>query len=179
MCDQLLGEAALADAGLAGEQEQMSAATNRVVEAAEHLVQLRLATDEFPPVFLAQHRRRLDDRVQRRVLTEDRLLEVTQSLARLDPELLDEDATSVPVGLERLSLAPGAVEREHQLAPEALAQRVARNQGLEVPDDICAAEGELRLDGILERSRPEFVQPPDLRLRERLEAELRERRATP
>ena len=51
-------------------------------------------------------------------------MERAQLRPGLDADLLDEHAARVAVGLERLGLAPAAVEREHQLAGEPLARRV-------------------------------------------------------
>ena len=59
--------------------------------------------------------------VERRFLPEDRLLELPQPVAGLDPELVDERAAGFLVTLQRLRLATGAVEREHELATEPLA----------------------------------------------------------
>jgi hypothetical protein len=51
-------------------------------------------------------RRRAARRVELGVLAQDRLVQVTQLGPRLDPDLLDQDAAGVAVGLERLRLAP-------------------------------------------------------------------------
>ena len=82
-----------------------------------------------------------------RFLPEDRLLELPQVRRRLDPELVYEQAPSLTVGREGLRLAAGAVEREHELAAEALAERVVGDERLEVTDDVrMAAQRELGLD---------------------------------
>ena len=58
------------------------------------------------------------------------------------------------VGVERLGLASRAVEREHQLAAQPLAQRVLGDQRLELADQLSvAAERELGVDAPLERQR--------------------------
>jgi hypothetical protein len=49
---------------------------------------------------------RLD--VQPRVLAQDRVVEAPQLGARLDPDLLDQRAPGVPIGLKRLGLTPAA-----------------------------------------------------------------------
>ena len=49
------------------------------------------------------------------VLREDGALELPQLLARLDAQFVDERSTRILIGPERLGLAPGAVEGEHQL----------------------------------------------------------------
>jgi hypothetical protein len=54
--------------------------------------------------------------VERRILDQDRPLEIVDPAGRLDAELLDEHAPRVLVDLERLCLSARAVEREHQLA---------------------------------------------------------------
>ena len=49
---------------------------------------------------------------------------------RVDPELVDQVVAGLPVGLERVCLTVGAVEREHLLRPEPLAQRMLGNEYL-------------------------------------------------
>ncbi len=64
-------------------------------------------------------------RVERGIVREDPPLQLAELLARLEPELLDERLARVAgTTAERVGLAARAVEREHQLAGEALAQRV-------------------------------------------------------
>ena len=65
-----------------------------------------------------RHRLRVRDR---RVLRQDHRLERTSLRRRLEPPLLVERAARHLVGVERLLLASGAVEREHQEAAEPLA----------------------------------------------------------
>ena len=70
----------------------------------------------------------LDDRQQRlegRVLGEDLLLQAPELGARLDPDLLDQRRARLVVGLERLRLAPVAIEGEHALRVKALSQRLS------------------------------------------------------
>ena len=73
-----------------------------------------------------------DAELERGVLREDRALERLQRRGRLDPEALDERLPGRAVDLERLGLPAGAVEREHQLAAQPLAQRMLRDEGLEL-----------------------------------------------
>ena len=58
--------------------------------------------------------RRLCLRPQARVLGKNRLLELLQGRARLDPELFDEQPPCLAIDLERLGLATRAVQRSHQ-----------------------------------------------------------------
>ena len=52
------------------------------------------------------------------------MLEPPQLLARLEAELVRQLASRDAVDVERLRLAAGPVEREHELRAQALAQRV-------------------------------------------------------
>jgi hypothetical protein len=85
------------------------------------------------------------------VLLQDRPLELAQLLAGLQSEVLDQFAARPAVGLERIRLAPGPVEGEHQQRPQSLAERVADQQALQLRDRRgIVAELELGLEGILE-----------------------------
>lgn len=95
-----------------------------------------------------RHRRR----PERLVLAQDRLLQVAQALARLDPELFDEALPCLLVDLECLGLAAGAVESEHQLRAEALSQGVLAHQELELANEIgVAAKRQVDVDTFLDR----------------------------
>src|SRR5205085_7206732 len=111
---------------------------------------------------------------------EDRALEILELGTRLDPELLDEQPAAGAVGGERLGLPAGAVERDHELPAELLAQRLLLDERLELGDEpLVPAELELGLDPRLEGAEPELGQPPSRRPRERLAAELRDARPPP
>ena len=74
----------------------------------------------------------------------------------------------VPVRLERLGLSARAVEREHQLAAQALAMGVLRDQRLQLADQLgVAAERKVGLDALLERREAQVVEPAALDLGER------------
>ena len=77
---------------------------------------------------------------ERRVLLEDALVQRPQRLARLDPELVDEQPPPGGERLERLRLAARAVQREHQLAAQALAQRMLGDQRLELGDHLAVLD---------------------------------------
>src|SRR5262245_10083260 len=101
----------------------------RVPEARNELLELRASADERSALILA---RRFRDRcrVERRILVEDRLVQVAERATRLDAELLDERAPRVLVRGQRLALSPRAVEREHQLRPQPFAERALHDQRL-------------------------------------------------
>src|SRR3954467_7461161 len=57
----------------------------------------------------------LDRKGERRVLAQNARLELAQSAAGLDPELLDQHPPGLLVALERVGLAVTAVEGQHEL----------------------------------------------------------------
>ena len=113
------------------------------------------------------------------VLLEDRPLEPPQLLPRLEPELLVEQAAAGLVDGERLGLAAAAVEREHELAAQALAQRVLADEPLQLGHELrVAAELEVGVDPLLERGEPLLLEAGALGACER-RVELGERRPAP
>ena len=78
-----------------------------------------------------------------------------RAIRRTKPALVDQRAAGRPVVLERGSLAAGAIQREHQLKVEALAQGVLAHQRFELGDQrTMLPEREIRLDSLLERGEP-------------------------
>ena len=67
----------------------------------------------------------------RRVVREDRLLQPPQLGPRLEPQLVGEHAPRLLERLERVRLAAAAVERQHQLPPQPLAEGVVRERRAE------------------------------------------------
>ena len=109
---------------------------------------------------------------------EDLLLQLLQRGARFEPELV-ERAAGASVGVERLCLAVGAVQREHELSAEPLAGRVLRDQRFQLADQVCfATEREVGFDALFDRGEPEVLETAAFDLRERL-VELGERTAAP
>jgi hypothetical protein len=75
-------------------------------------------------------------------------------------------------------VALAAVQRDHQLAGQLLARGVLLGELAELGDDLgVAAALQVGVDPRFDRREPLLVQPGDLGLRERLEGELRQRRA--
>jgi hypothetical protein len=111
---------------------------------------------------------------------EDRLVEVMELGARLDPELLDEHLARMAVGLECVGLAAASVQREHQLSVEALAPRVGTRELLKLADQLrVAPRGEVGLDADLHRREVLLLQARDLSRRKRRGGEFRQRRPPP
>lgn len=76
---------------------------------------------------------------------------------------------------ERLGLASGAVEAEHELAAQALSERVCGDEHFELAAELGVATGaQVGVDPLLQRREPQLLEPCDLRLRERLVGEVSE-----
>ena len=115
-----------------------------------------------------------------RIVRQDRLLERLQALARLEPELLVEQAARLLVRVERLGLATRPVEREHELAADALAKRVPGDETFQLGRDRgVTAECELGLDPLLDRRQPQLLEARDLGLREGFVGEVGQRGSPP
>src|SRR5262249_19685805 len=86
----------------------------------------------------------------------------------------------VLIGLERLDLPAGPVQREHELGSEPLAYRLLRDQQLELPDELrVLAEREVGFDALLERVESQVLESPGPRTGERRLADPGERRPSP
>ena len=82
--------------------------------------------------------------------------------------------------MQRVRLPPAAVEREHQLSAQALAERVRGDERLELGDElVVAAERQVAVDALLERAQAQLLEAGDLALRERLVVQVRQRLAAP
>ena len=107
-------------------------------------------------------------------------MQAAQLGAGLDADRVDERVARLAVGLERLGLAAAAVQREHPLRVQALAQRLLGDERLELADDLgVAARLEVLVDRQLERREPQLLEPADLERGERLAGDVVERRPAP
>jgi len=98
----------------------------------------------------------------------------------LDAHLLDEQPPRVAERRERLGLTPAAVEGEHPLAAQVLAQRVAGDERLELGHEVgVTAEREIGVDAPLERHGALLLEACDLGLRKGLVRDVGQRRASP
>ena len=101
------------------------------------------------------------------VLSQDRRFELPQRGRGLDAEPVDERAARVAVRGERVGLPPFAVQREHELPAQRLAQRVVLHQRLQLAHDLrVAAAGEVGLDALAQAPEAQVLEPGDLRLGE-------------
>ena len=113
------------------------------------------------------------------VLTQHRQLEGAELGRRLDAQLLVERRAERAVRRQRVGLAAGAVQREHEQPPGALAQRVRRDEPLELGHERAVlAAGQVGVDAVLQGAEAQVLQARALTGRERL-AELGERRPAP
>ena len=117
---------------------------------------------------------------ERRVLTKQHARELAKRRRSLDAELVVEDLAHLVVDLERVRLAPGAVQREHEVCAQLLAQRVLTHELLEFGDELSVhAALQVGFDAALEHSHTKLLESRDRRLRERLVEEVRQRRPAP
>ncbi|HEY7692075.1 MAG TPA: cupin domain-containing protein [Gaiellaceae bacterium] len=116
---------------------------------------------------------------QHGVLAENGAFELAQLRRRLDPELVERRPRRL-VGVQRLFLATGAVEREHLLPPKGLAERMLGDQSLQpAQQGVVTTERELGVAEQLDGVQPPLLQPFPPALRQRLGGEIRERRPLP
>jgi hypothetical protein len=89
----------------------------------------------------ARHHSRRRVREQSRVALKDPLLQLRQRLARLETELGREQAPRTLIGLERIRLAPGSIEGEHQLAPQPLLKLMLTGETFELCQQLSGRTG--------------------------------------
>ena len=133
---------------------------------------------------LPRRRRKLGRRLlrdfERGIVAQDRALEPLQLGRGVEPELVREREPRRAVDLERLGVAPRAVEREHQLAAQPLPERVRRDERLELGHEVVVpAEAELAGEPLLLGVEPKPLEPGDLGAGKGLEGEVVERRPAP
>ena len=111
---------------------------------------------------------------------EDRLLQAPELGPRTQAELGVERAHRIAVGVQRLSLASGAIQAQHQLGTQALPQRLPRHKRLELADELYpATKREVGLYAVLDRGGPHLLETGDFGRRERLERHIGQRRPAP
>ena len=110
-------------------------------QRAQHLVEV-----------IVERRRRSDD--ESALLPQDRAVQALQLRSRLQAELFDERPTCGAVGLERIRLPARTVERQHQLRPEALPERVRARRAPPAPATSAASAPASRSAAIRSSSAP-------------------------
>ena len=116
----------------------------------------------------------------RGVVREDRLLEPPKLRPWLEPELVGEHAPRLLERLERVRLAAAAVERQHQLPPQPLPERVIRERRTERRRELAMlAEREPDLEVLLERVDVQRLEPACLGAEPRRAGQTLQRRSAP
>ena len=169
----------LADARLAADHHHAALARQRAVQVRLERGEIGRAPHE-PAVRRdpARGRRRLEGHrgrgeIELGRVVEDAQLQVLQPGAGLDAHL-GQALVGVAVGGERVRLAPGAVEREHQLGHRPLAPGVLADPALQLPDEVLVhPEPQLALEAVLGRAGALLLELPDRRLREVVVREVR------
>ena len=90
---------------------------------------------------LARELPRSDLHLERGVLAQDRVLQAAELRAGLDADLLHQHAARLLIRLERLGLPPAAVQREHALRVQALAQGVLGDDRVDLARDLQVTAG--------------------------------------
>ena len=108
-------------------------------------------------------------------MAQDRPLELAQPWAGLDAELLAQLRVGPPVGIERVRLAPGSVEGEHQLAPGKLSVGMLGHERRKLRDELdVVTEGQPCLVAQLVGNQPKLAEPLPLDCDEPNERETRQ-----
>ena len=170
-------ESALAHAGWTGERHLAVPTEQR-----GDLDELVLAADE-------RRRRRREvaaaaagrgDHGDRRVVREDGLLDAPELRSRLETQLVGEHAPCLLEHLECVRLPPAAVERQHQLAPQPLPERVVCNRRAQRRDQLSVlSERERNLEPLLERVHTQRLEPARLGVEPRRAGEALQGRTPP
>ena len=114
------------------------------------------------------------------IVTEDHPFELSEGWARTQPQLVAQQRARFAIGGERVGLAPGAVEREHQLGAQALLERLGCGQPLELDDCLNrASQRKLRVDPLHLCQQAQLLKAPDLPLDIVNGCDVRERLAAP
>ena len=113
-------------------------------------------------------------------MEQDPALELAELRPRFDPELAGQPVARLLHRRERVGLAARAVEREHPLGQQALAQGVAADEVVELREQPRpVAAGEIGVDALLHHGQAPLLEPLRLLIRERLVEDVGEGRAAP
>jgi len=115
-----------------------------------------------------------------KVMREDSLVKLPEQWAWLQTQRIYEALPRFTEAIERLSLAARAVKREHEVTAEALTKWICRDKRLELADHLLvAAQGEIRLDPLLENGEVPLVEPRLFHLGEQADLKVSQRHASP
>ena len=159
-------EPRLADPARPGQREQA-----RLGEQGDRCVEILVATEQWASRLGewrghggGPRRRRRCVGLECGIVSQDLRLQPLQRRARIEAEILDERVARAPVRVERVRLASGAVQGQHQLRVQALAIRVLGRQRLQLRDERPGPpELQIELNPSLERRQPQLREPVGLR----------------
>ncbi len=163
-------QAGLADALHTEHRHEPTSPAGRVGPGGAQPRQLRISTDEGGADGVEWQRqqsnragRRLALPFQLRILIQDGGLQLAQIGPRLDPQLLRQYASGALERRQRVALPAAAIQREHQLTPEPLAERMRGHERLEFGNQLGrSARGQVGVDPVLEGDDAHLVQPTRL-----------------
>jgi hypothetical protein len=93
------------------------------------------------------------------IVREHPALELPQLFTRLEAELVGEQRARLAVDLESVAPPSGSVEREHQLGPQPLPERVLGHEGLELGNDLARkASAEICVEPVLQHLQPHLLE---------------------
>ena len=104
---------------------------------------------------------------------DDGVLEVPKRGRRLDAQLLTDRPAVVLIGTRRVGLTTTSVQSDHQLCSWTLAERISRDHGLEVADDVgMAPELQACADTLVDRVSAQLFETHRLATKEVVVGEL-------
>jgi hypothetical protein len=175
-----LAKTALSNAGLADQEEDAPLPRGRCVESRAQSVELGLASDEDAGRGVVTCGSLGPGELERRILSEDRLLKGLKSFARLDPQLVHHRGTCGPICVESLGLPSRAVEGDHELRAQALTQWMETHESFELPHNIdVQSTVDVAVNAPLDAGEVELLEAGNLWLRETVRRELGERLPPP
>ncbi len=171
-------EPGLADAARAGQREQADA---RIAEQRAHVGDLGASADQGRDrrreVASGPDLGRLDQQLG--ILAEDRCLQALELRSGVEA-LPGERGPGVEVRLQRLRLPSTPVQREHQLPPKPLPERVLRDEVLQLADDArMTSERQVGVDAVLEDGETRLLETNGRPFGDGLVREVAQRRAAP
>ena len=93
-------------------------------------------------------------------LAQHRLLKLAQFLTRLQPQLLGQHRPGAVVGRQRLRLTLAAIQRQHQQAPQSLADRMLGDQAFQLACHLrVPPQPEIGFHAAFQHDQPKLLQP--------------------
>ena len=174
---ELARESRLAHSVAATHGDEPTATGTRTLPALAQPRHLVVAADQRRRGGDIELARKLDRcELQRGIVAQDGLVQSAKIGAGFHADLLHQQAPRIAKRLQRLGLAPTAIQREHALRVQALAQRVLGQQALDLAEDLLMApRAQVRVDGQLGGRLAQLLEPADLGGGERLIGQIGER----